>query len=117
MPLMNAMTGPALKLAEPSIWRRYHSPRVSDSKLSLVNFSAPSGKCPQKMTMSAFSGKPRQQYARMLADLALGARDAAIVYNLDRLHRRPVELEEFVTLCESVGVRDVATVDRRHRSR
>jgi site-specific DNA recombinase len=33
-----------------------------------------------------------------------------IVYNLDRLHRRPVELEEFVGLCESVGVRDVATV-------
>ncbi len=37
-------------------------------------------------------------------------RDAVIVYNLDRLHRRPVELEEFVALCESVGVRDLATV-------
>ena len=60
--------------------------------------------------VSAFSGKPRRQYARMLADLAAGLRDAVIVYNLDRLHRRPVELEEFVTLCESVGVRDVATV-------
>lgn len=60
--------------------------------------------------VSAFSGKPRQQYARMLADLGSGDRDAVIVYNLDRLHRRPVELEEFVTLCESVGVRDVATV-------
>jgi len=60
--------------------------------------------------VSAFSGKPRRQYARMLADLASGARDAVIVYNLDRLHRRPVELEEFVALCESVGVRDVATV-------
>lgn len=60
--------------------------------------------------VSAFSGKPRRQYARMLADLESGTRDAVIVYNLDRLHRRPVELEEFVTLCESVGVRDVATV-------
>jgi len=60
--------------------------------------------------VSAFSGKPRRQYAQMLADLASGARDAVIVYNLDRLHRRPVELEEFVTLCESVGVRDLATV-------
>ncbi len=60
--------------------------------------------------VSAFSGKPRRQYARMLAELASGDRDAVIVYNLDRLHRRPVELEEFVTLCESVGVRDVATV-------
>lgn len=46
----------------------------------------------------------------MLADLESGARDAVLVYNLDRLHRRPVELEEFVALCESVGVRDVATV-------
>lgn len=46
----------------------------------------------------------------MLADLKSGARDGVIVYNLDRLHRRPVELEEFVALCELVGVRDVATV-------
>lgn len=38
--------------------------------------------------VSAFSGKPRQQYGRMLADLESGARDAVIVYNLDRLHRR-----------------------------
>lgn len=60
--------------------------------------------------VSAFSGKRRRDYERMIADLACGARDAVIVYNLDRLHRRPVELEEFVTLCESVGVRDVATV-------
>lgn len=60
--------------------------------------------------VSAFSGKPRREYTRMLADLKSGARDGVIVYNLDRLHRRPVELEEFVALCESVGVRDVATV-------
>ncbi len=60
--------------------------------------------------VSAYSGKPRREYERMLADLACGARDAVIVYNLDRLHRRPVELEEFVALCEHAGVRDVATV-------
>ncbi|AMU64654.1 integrase/recombinase [Mycobacteroides abscessus 5S-0422] len=60
--------------------------------------------------VSAYSGKPRREYARMLEDLKSGTRDAVIVYNLDRLHRRPVELEDFVILCESVGVRDVATV-------
>jgi site-specific DNA recombinase len=60
--------------------------------------------------VSAFSGKRRRDYERMLADLASGERDAVIVYNLDRLHRRPAELEDFVALCESVGVRDVATV-------
>src|ERR1700712_1207215 len=46
----------------------------------------------------------------MLADLAAGERDAVIVYNLDRLHRQPAELEDFVTLCESAGVTNVATV-------
>jgi site-specific DNA recombinase len=45
-----------------------------------------------------------------VADLASGARDAVIVYNLDRLHRRPAELEEFVALCERVGLSQVATV-------
>jgi len=60
--------------------------------------------------VSAFSGKPRRDYARMLADLESGARDAVIVYNLDRLHRRPVELEDFVAWCERVGVSQVATV-------
>lgn len=60
--------------------------------------------------VSAYSGKPRPAYARMIDDLTAGCRDAVIVYNLDRLHRRPVELEQFVDLCEAVGVRDVATV-------
>ncbi|KAA0015737.1 recombinase family protein [Antrihabitans cavernicola] len=60
--------------------------------------------------ISAYSGKPRPAYARMIADLQAGVRDGVIVYNLDRLHRRPIELEDFVTLCEKVGVRDVATV-------
>ncbi|MGV0770828.1 recombinase family protein [Mycobacterium syngnathidarum] len=60
--------------------------------------------------VSAFSGKPRPQYAQMLEDLGSGSRDAVIVYNLDRLHRRPAELEDFVALCERVGVSQVATV-------
>ena len=60
--------------------------------------------------VSAFSGKRRRDYERMLVDLESGARDAVIVYNLDRLHRRPVELEEFVALCERAGVSQVATV-------
>jgi site-specific DNA recombinase len=60
--------------------------------------------------VSAYSGRQRVEYGRMCDDLAAGVRDAVIVYNLDRLHRRPVELEDFVALCERVGVRDVATV-------
>jgi len=60
--------------------------------------------------VSAYSGKTRPAYRRMLADLAAGERDAVIVYNLDRLHRQPAELEDFVTLCEKAGVTNVATV-------
>jgi site-specific DNA recombinase len=60
--------------------------------------------------ISAYSGKTRPGYEQMLTHLAGGERDAVIVYNLDRLHRRPAELEDFVALCERVGVRNVATV-------
>ncbi|BDD83914.1 serine recombinase [Tsukamurella pulmonis] len=59
---------------------------------------------------SAYSGRSRLAYQRMLDDLRSGARDAVVVYNLDRLHRQPSELETFVEVCETAGVRDVATV-------
>src|SRR5919107_6141374 len=37
-------------LAEPSICRRYHSPRVSPSMDVFSNVSTPDGKCPHMMT-------------------------------------------------------------------
>jgi len=61
--------------------------------------------------VSAFSGNRRRDYERMLADLGSGARNAVIVYNLDRLHRRPAELEEFVTLCERAGADAAGAAD------
>ncbi|WP_338072929.1 recombinase family protein [Aeromicrobium phoceense] len=39
-----------------------------------------------------------------------GYRDGVIVYHLDRLARRPMELEQFIAVCECAGVRDVITV-------
>lgn len=60
--------------------------------------------------VSAFKTRRRPEYERMLADLEAGDRDAVIVYNADRLTRRPIELEEFVTLCQRAGVQQVATV-------
>lgn len=56
------------------------------------------------------ASKPRPEYQRMLADLAGGHRDAVIVYNLDRLTRQPMELEEFTRLCERAGVTQVKSV-------
>lgn len=59
---------------------------------------------------SAYSGKSRPAYERLLQDITSGIRDAVIVYNMDRLHRQPMQLEEFRLICERAGVRDVATV-------
>lgn len=60
--------------------------------------------------LSAYSGKRRPEYQRMLADLRDGLRDAVIVYHVDRLTRRPVELEEFLAAIDAAGVRQVRFV-------
>ena len=60
--------------------------------------------------LSAYSGKKRPAYERMLSDLAEGRRDGVIVWHMDRLHRRPAELERFVDTCTRAGVRDVVTL-------
>jgi DNA invertase Pin-like site-specific DNA recombinase len=49
---------------------------------------------------SAFSGAERPEYRRMLDDVAVGAVDAIIVWRIDRLYRRILDLEELVTLAE-----------------
>ncbi len=60
--------------------------------------------------ISAYSGKLRPAYQRMLRDLREGRRDAVIVYHVDRLTRRPIELEEFVAALDAAGVRQVRFV-------
>lgn len=60
--------------------------------------------------ISAYRGKRRPAYERMLEDLEAGRRDAVIAYHTDRLTRRPIELEQFTALCEAAGVRLFATV-------
>lgn len=53
--------------------------------------------------ISAFGGKVRPAYRQLLADLAAGAVDGLIVWHPDRLHRSPLELEEFISLIENTG--------------
>jgi site-specific DNA recombinase len=60
--------------------------------------------------VSAYSGKPRPAYRRMLDDLRGGFLDAVVVWDLDRLHRQPRELEEFFDLCKLAGVSRLASV-------
>lgn len=57
--------------------------------------------------ISAYSGKVRPAYQRMLDDLRDGTRDGVIVYHVDRLTRRPTELEEFVAAVDAAKVRQV----------
>jgi DNA invertase Pin-like site-specific DNA recombinase len=59
---------------------------------------------------SAYSGRPRPEYRRLLDDLDQGVINAVVVYDHDRLHRQPRELEAFLDLCDARGVRDLATV-------
>lgn len=49
---------------------------------------------------SATSGKVRPAYRKLLLDISTGAIDAVVTWDLDRLHRRPVELEEFIDLAD-----------------
>lgn len=50
--------------------------------------------------VSAYSGKRRPAYARMLADVETGQLGAVVAWDLDRLHRRPAELEHFIELAD-----------------
>ncbi len=75
--------------------------------------------------ISAYSGKRRPDYERLLADLASGARDAVAVVDADRLHRSPKELEAFIELCDRRGVAlanvsgdlDLSSSDGRFKAR
>ena len=59
--------------------------------------------------ISAYSGKVRPEYRRLLEEIEAGVVDAVVVYHADRLHRHPRELEEFIELCQSTRTK-LATV-------
>lgn len=53
---------------------------------------------------SAYNGAVRPGYRRMIGDLEARLRDAVICVDLDRLTRRPAELEEFIELADRLGI-------------
>ena len=75
--------------------------------------------------ISAYSGAPRPQYEKMLADLAAGTIDGVLTVDQDRLTRQPSELENFIILADRLDVAlanvsgdiDLGTSDGRFRSR
>ena len=60
--------------------------------------------------LSAYSGKPRPAYQRMLAEIRLGTIDGLLIYHLDRLTRTPRELEDFFEVCDGAQLKSMATV-------
>lgn len=54
--------------------------------------------------LSAYSGKPRPGYRALLADMEAGRITAVLAWHTDRLHRSPVELEEFIAVSEAHGI-------------
>jgi len=59
--------------------------------------------------VSAYSGKPRPQYAVLMEAVQAGEVDVVVAWDPDRLHRSPAELETFIVAVERAGV-DVVTV-------
>jgi DNA invertase Pin-like site-specific DNA recombinase len=49
---------------------------------------------------SATNGTVRKAYQRMLTDIESGRIGAVVAWDLDRLHRRPIELEHFMALAD-----------------
>lgn len=54
--------------------------------------------------ISAYSGKVRPAYERLLADVDAGRVRAIVAWHSDRLHRSPRELERFISLAERTGL-------------
>ena len=54
--------------------------------------------------LSAYSGKPRPQYAALMAAVEAGEIDVIAGWDPDRLHRSPAELETFIAAVERAGV-------------
>lgn len=54
--------------------------------------------------LSAYSGKPRPGYQALLDDIRSSKVTAVIAWHTDRLHRSPVELETYISVCEEHAV-------------
>lgn len=86
------------------------SRQVADCRTLAERRGWPVAECYVDDDRSAYSGKPRPEYRRMLDDIRAGAVDAVVVWHLDRLHRQPKELEEFFEVCDAARLTALASV-------
>jgi site-specific DNA recombinase len=76
--------------------------------------------------ISAYTGKPRPDFKRMIRAVEAGEIQAVVVWALDRMYRSTLELEELITLCETRqltihvvtgGEHDLSSVDGATQAR
>jgi DNA invertase Pin-like site-specific DNA recombinase len=60
--------------------------------------------------VSAYVPGRRPAYAELLEAIERAEVDAVVVWDLDRLHRHPAELERFFAVCDEAGVTNLASV-------
>lgn len=60
--------------------------------------------------ISAFSGKARPAYRRMLAAVAARQTEAIVAWHLDRLYRRIPDLSELIDVCGAAGLTHIKTL-------
>src|SRR4051794_32253140 len=60
--------------------------------------------------ISAWSGRERPEYERLLDDLRARSVGGVVVWHIDRLQRHPRDLEAFLDLCDGVGIDTLACV-------
>lgn len=84
--------------------------QLQDCRKLAADLGWPVGDAYVDNDLSAYTGKRRPEYERMLTDLADGTRDAVLIYHVDRLTRRPIELEQFLDVLAAAKVRHVRFV-------
>src|SRR6266545_3238333 len=62
------------------------------------------GRVYQDNDFSAIASKRRPDYEAMMAAIRAGGHDGVITWDLDRLHRQPKELEDFIDLADRYGL-------------
>jgi DNA invertase Pin-like site-specific DNA recombinase len=60
--------------------------------------------------VSAYSRVKRPEYTRLIEDIRSHRIDALVVYNADRLNRRPRDLEDLIDVAQAAGLRDLGIV-------
>jgi DNA protecting protein DprA len=78
--------------------------QVADGRALAKQLRWPAPKEYVDNNVSAWSGVPRPEYERLLADIESGYIDGVIVYHYDRLNRQARDFFHFLTIAQKAGI-------------